>query len=104
MVAVLFSAGLQLPVIPLLEVVGKGLRVLPLQIGATCVNVGLTIGLTTMVMVVVVAHCPGLGVKVYVVVALLFATGLQVPCIPFSEVVGIGLILLPRHTDGSWVN
>lgn len=64
MVVVLFIAGLQLPVIPLLDVVGKGFKVLPAQIGATCVNTEFTIGFTTIVIVVVVAHCPGLGVKV----------------------------------------
>ena len=40
MVAVLFRAGAHVPVIPLLEVVGKALSVAPEQIGATAVNVG----------------------------------------------------------------
>ena len=39
-VAVLSSAGDQVPVMPLLEVVGSGLKVPPLQIGITAVNVG----------------------------------------------------------------
>ena len=52
----LFSAGDQLPVIPLVEVVGKADKVAPEQIGATAVNVGVTFGLTVMVKVVVVAH------------------------------------------------
>ena len=56
MVAVLFNAGDHVPVIPLLEVVGKALSVAPLQIAATGVNVGVTFGLTVMVNVVVVAH------------------------------------------------
>jgi hypothetical protein len=63
-VAVLFNAGDQVPVIPLLEVVGNADKVAPEQIGATAVNVGVTFGLTVMVKVVVVAHCPALGVKV----------------------------------------
>ena len=64
MVAVLFSAGAQVPVMPLLEVVGNGDKVPPEQIGATAVNVGVIFGLTVMVIVVVVAHCPAVGVKV----------------------------------------
>ncbi len=38
--------------------------------------------------VVVVAHCPAVGVKVYVVVAWLFKAGDQVPVIPFNDEVG----------------
>jgi hypothetical protein len=49
---------------PLLEVVGSGASVAPEQIGATAVNVGVTFGLTVMVKVVVVAHCPTVGVNV----------------------------------------
>jgi hypothetical protein len=61
---VLSKAGVQVPVIPLLEVVGSGAKVAPEQIGATAVNVGVVLLLTVMVKVVVVAHCPGSGVKV----------------------------------------
>ena len=64
MVTVLSSAGDQVPVIPLLDVVGSGLSVAPEQIGATAVNVGVMFGLTTIVNVVVVAHSPAVGVKV----------------------------------------
>ncbi len=64
MVAVLFKAGAHVPLIPLLEVVGKAVKVAPEQIGATAVKVGVTGGFTVMVSVVVVAHCPALGVKV----------------------------------------
>jgi hypothetical protein len=49
---------------PLLDIVGSGDSVAPEQIGATAVNVGVTFGLTVIVKVVVVAHCPALGVKV----------------------------------------
>ena len=63
-VAVLFIAGDQVPEIPLFEVVGKGLKVAPTQIGAIAVNVGVMFGLTVIVSVVVVAHCPAVGVKV----------------------------------------
>jgi len=51
-------------VMPLLEVVGSGASVAPEQIGATAVNVGVMLGLTVIVNVVVVAHCPAVGVKV----------------------------------------
>ena len=62
--AVLFSAGAHVPVIPLVEVVGNAVSVAPEQIGATAVNVGVMFGLTVIVNVVVVAHCPAVGVKV----------------------------------------
>jgi hypothetical protein len=61
---VLSKAGAQLPVMPLLEVVGNGASVAPEQIGATVVNVGVTVGLTVIVNVAVVAHCPAVGVNV----------------------------------------
>jgi hypothetical protein len=49
---------------PLFEVVGNGDSVAPAQIGATAVNVGVMLGFTVIVKVVVVAHCPAVGVKV----------------------------------------
>ncbi|MNY10743.1 hypothetical protein D3C86_1437350 [compost metagenome] len=64
MVAVLFSAGAHVPVILLLDVVGKGLNVAPAQTGATCVKVGAVLLFTAMVMVAVLAHCPAAGVNV----------------------------------------
>ena len=64
MVAVLFSAGAHVPVMPLLEVVGNALNVAPEQIGVTAVNVGVIFGFTVIVNVAVVAHCPAVGVKV----------------------------------------
>jgi hypothetical protein len=63
-VAVLFSAGDQFPFIPLFEVVGSALSVAPLQIAATELKMGITFGLTVIVNVAVVAHCPAVGVKV----------------------------------------
>jgi len=54
---VLSNAGLQVPVIPLLEVVGKAVNVAPLQIGETAVNVGVAgVEFTVIVNVAVVAH------------------------------------------------
>jgi hypothetical protein len=63
-VAVLLSAGDQAPVIPLVDVVGSADKVAPEQIGATALNVGVIFGLTVIVSVVVVAHCPAVGVNV----------------------------------------
>ena len=62
--AVLSSAGDQVPVMPSLDVRGSGFKVPPEQIGATAANVGVMFGLTVTVNVVVVAHCPTVGVKV----------------------------------------
>ena len=62
--AVLFKAGDQVPVIPLLEVVGNGANAVPEQIAAMGLKVGLTFGVTVIVSVVIVAHCPAVGVNV----------------------------------------
>ena len=64
MVAVLFSAGVHVPVIALFDVVGNAANGSPEQMGVTALNVGVMFGLTVMVNVVVVAHCPAAGVKV----------------------------------------
>ena len=48
----------------MLDVVGSGDKVAPEQIGATALNVGVIFGLTVIVSVVVVAHCPAVGVNV----------------------------------------
>ena len=60
----MFSAGDQVPVILFSDVVGNGFKVPPEQIGATALKVGVTFGLTVIVNVVVVAHCPASGVNV----------------------------------------
>jgi hypothetical protein len=60
----LSRAGAHVPVMPLLDVVGNGDKVAPEQMGPTAVNVGVMLELTTIVNVVVVAHCPGSGVNV----------------------------------------
>ena len=61
---VLIVAGLHVPVILLLDVVGRAGAVLPWQSGPTCVNAGVIELLITISMVTVVAHCPAAGVKV----------------------------------------
>jgi hypothetical protein len=63
-VVVLSKAGVQEPVMPLLEVVDNGASVAPEQIGPTPVNVGVMLELTTIVSVAIVAHCPASGVNV----------------------------------------
>ena len=50
--------------IPLLDVVGNAASTAPEQIAATAVKVGVMLGLTVIVSVVVVAHWPAVGVKV----------------------------------------
>ena len=102
-VAVLLSAGAHIPEIPLFDVVGKAAKVAPEQIGATAVKVGVTCGLTVMVKVVVVAHCPALGVKVYVVVAVLLSAGAHVPVIPLFDVVGNAVRVAPEQMGATAV-
>ena len=49
---------------PLVDVVGNADKVAPEQIGATALNVGVMFGLTVIINIAVVAHCPAVGVKV----------------------------------------
>ena len=100
----LSKAGAQVPEMPLFEVVGSGVKVAPAQMGATAVNVGVTFGLTVIVKVVVVAHCPALGVNVYVVVAVLLSAGAQDPVIPLLELVGKGDKVAPEQIGATVVN
>ena len=60
----MFKAGDQVPVIPLLEVVGNALSAVPVQIGGTAVKVGAVGWFTVIVNVAVEAHCPAVGVNV----------------------------------------
>ncbi len=64
--AVLSKAGDQLPVmgVAFVDEVGNADKVAPEHIGATALNVGVMFGLTVIVNVVVVAHCPAVGVNV----------------------------------------
>ena len=103
-VAVLFSAGDHVPVIPLLEVVGNGAMTEPEHTGATWVNVGVTGWFTTMVIVFVVAHWPVTGVNVYVVVAVLLSAGDHEPFMPFVDVVGNGAKVAPAQIGATGLN
>ena len=60
----MFKEGAQLPVMPLLEVVGSAVSVAPVHMGATASNAGVIFGSTMIVSVVVVAHVPAVGVNV----------------------------------------
>ena len=57
--------------------------------------------LTLIVSVVVKAHCPGSGVNVYVVVAVLLSAGAQEPVMPSLETVGSGERLSPEQIGGT---
>jgi len=54
----LFSAGDHVPVYPLLDVVGRALKLPPVHIALTAVNVGVIFGLTVIVMAELVAGEP----------------------------------------------
>ncbi len=104
MVAVLSKAGDQLPLIALVEVVGNGDNAVPEHIAATAANVGVTGELTIMVSVVVVAHCPAVGVNVYVVVAVLSSAGDHEPLMPLVDVVGKALKAPPEQIAATAAN
>ena len=85
------TAGLQVPVIPLSDGEYNVGTAAPVQIVRELPNPneGTTMGLMVTVNVVVVAHCPALGVNVYTPEFWLsMVEGLQVPVIPFVDVPG----------------
>ena len=89
---------------PLVDVVGSAASAAPEQIAATGLNVGVMFGSTIIVNVVVVAHCPAVGVKVYSVVAVLFNAGLQLPLMPLLDVVGKAANAAPEQIAATGVN
>ena len=100
-VAKLFIAGDQLPVIPLLEFDDK-VNESPEHIGATWVNNEAILGFTTTLIVAIVAHWLANGVKVYVVLIVVLIVGDQEPEIPFVDVVG-KLKEPPEHIGDIWL-
>lgn len=62
------TAGFHVPLIPFVDVVGKVGTAPPAQIDKLPpkLNVGVMLGLTVTSNVVLVAHCPAVGVNVYV--------------------------------------
>ena len=99
----LLTAGLHVPGIPLVDVVGRTGAADPLQMAGTAVKVGVTNGFTVTVNVAIVAHKPAVGVKVYVPVAVLLTAGDHVPVTPFVEVVGSTGAADPLQIDGTAV-
>ena len=59
---------------------------------------------TVIVSVAVEAHCPAVGVNVYVVVAVLSNAGDHVPVIPLLEVVGSAVSVAPEQIGATAVN
>jgi hypothetical protein len=91
-------AGFQVPVIELVDVVGKTGRVEPEHIGAMAVKIGVIVGFTVTLKVVPIAHSPGLGVKLYIPeVVLLTIAGFQVPVIPLFDVGSKTGLIEPKH-------
>ena len=89
--AVLMVAGLHVPVILLLELVGRAGAIAFWHKGPILVNVGVGAAVITMSIVAVVPHWPAAGVKVYFVVpavVVLIVAGLQVPVMLLVDVVG----------------
>ena len=64
----LTADGLHEPFMPLSEIVGKDGTLAPAQIASVLpkLKIGVTFGLTVTVSDAVVAHCPAVGVNVYV--------------------------------------
>ena len=84
-------AGLQLPLIPLVDAEGSAGTEAPEQMARALpkVNKGVTLGVMVTVSVAGSAHCPAAGVKVYVPEFWLSIDAwLHVPVMPLVEVLG----------------
>ena len=84
-------AGLQVPLIPLSDVVGNAGGVEFWHNGPITLKVGPVCDVTTTVMVAEVPHCPAPGVKVCVVdptTDVFIVAGLHVPVTPFVDAAG----------------
>ena len=104
-VAVLLTTDDQVPVIAgvFVELVGKTGTVAPEQIAGIVAKIGVTLGVTVTIKVVVdKAQSPIVGVKVYVPVAVLLTTDDQVPVIAgvFVELVGKTGAVAPEQITG----
>jgi hypothetical protein len=99
---VLIVAGLQVPVIPFTDVNGSAGATEFRQSEPNGLKVGVTFGLTVTINVVVAAHCPASGVKVYVpLTVLLTKAGAQVPVMPFVDVNGSTGATEPSQIDAT---
>jgi subtilisin family serine protease len=95
-------AGLQVPVMPLPDVNGSAGATALRQSEPNGLNVGVTFGLTVTSIVVVVAHWPASGVKVYVpLTVLLTVAGAQVPVMPLVDINGSTGAVEPSHIDAT---
>ena len=95
-------AGLQVPVTPLPDVLGSVGTEPPEQIDKEVPKPkeGVTVGVTVTVNVTGTAQGPGSGVNVYVPLAVLLTVdGLQVPVIPFVDVLGSVGTVPPEQMD-----
>ena len=93
-------AGFHVPVIPLVDVVGKDGTEAPAQMESEVpkLNTGVTIGFTVTLKLVVTAHWPASGVNVYIAEFWLSTIdGFQLPLIPLPDVVGNTGTLLPAQ-------
>jgi len=85
-------AGLHVPVIPSLDVVGNaGAAAFKQTEFVTVGNVDTTLSTIVMLSEARLAHCPAVGVNVYTVVpfaVVLIVAGFHVPVIPSLDVVG----------------
>ena len=88
---VLIAAGVQVPVIPLLDINGNTGATEFKHNGPMAVNTGVICTSMVIFNVVDVAHWPAVGVKVYVVVPttdVLIVAGLQLPLMPLLDIAG----------------
>ena len=95
-------AGFHVPLIPFVDVPGNAGTVPPAQMDNDVpkLNVGVMFGLTVTVKVVVVAHCPAVGVNVYEPEFWLSTTaGFHVPVILLVDVVGNVGTVPPAQTE-----
>ena len=100
-VVLLTVAGLHVPLIPLVELAGNVGAVVPLQKAGIVAKVGVVGVVTVVVKVAVVAHCPAVGVKVYVpLVVLLTVAGLHVPLMPLVGLAGNVGAVVPLQKAG----
>jgi hypothetical protein len=99
-VAPVFTAGDHVPAMLLLELAGS-VNAVPAHTTATWVKLGV-VGVLTATLIVVVFAQAMLGVKVYVVVAVVFTAGDHVPAMLFVDVAG-SVNAVPAHTAATWV-
>ena len=100
----LTAVGSHVPDIPFVEVPSNNGAVCPAQKAGSALKVGVIGVITVIVILAVVAHKPAVGVKVYIVVAVLLIAGAQVPVIPFVDVVGKENNASPAQIAATWVN